>query len=138
MKKPLLLFLLFSTLVSCQLKSDGELTKAIETNIKANPRKIDFAKICEFDFDQLIILEPYSNVDNVQKKLMLDFSNIIDNRICNSDDIYLIVFISKNKSVKVVELNRANGDFKDCNVLIKSENALFKINDHGNIALLNL
>jgi hypothetical protein len=140
MKKVILSILLTMNLYSCQylsqLNSDKELTKNIETKIKENPKKIDLTQIENFDYDQLLILEPYSNIEKIQNELKIDLSNISENPIHSLDGINLIVLLKKNKSVKISELKRANGDFKDYKVVITREKALFAKNKKGIIYLI--
>lgn len=140
MKKIVLLLLLIMNLLSCQylsqLNSDKELTKTIETKIKDNPMKIDLTKINNLDYDKLLILEPYSNIEKIQKELNIDLSNISENQINSSDGINLLVFMKNKKSVKISELSRTNGDFEDYKVVINKENTLFEKNEKGIITLI--
>ena len=93
MKKIIISLLTLMILTSCQLNSDKELTKIIETQIKENSQKIDLSKIEALDYDELIILEPYSNIEKIQTELNLDLSNISKNQIYHSDFINLVVFL---------------------------------------------
>jgi hypothetical protein len=140
MKKVILSILLTMNLYSCQylsqLNSDKELTKTIESKIKENPKKIDLTEIENFDYDQLLILEPYSNIEKIENELKIDLSNISENPIHSLDGINLIILLKKNKSVKISELKRANGDFKDYKVVIDREKALFAKNKKGIINLI--
>ena len=132
------IFILLTTLLfmtSCQLKSDKSLTKIIETKIKDNPTKIDLTLIDKLDYDKLLILEPYTNIEKTQSELNVDLSNINGNQIHLSDGINLIVFLKNNKSIKISELNRKNGDFEDYKVFIDRENALFEKDKNGIITL---
>ena len=135
MKKIVISLLTLMILTSCQLNSDKELTKILETQIKENSQKIDLSKIEALDYDELIILEPYSNIEKIQTELNLDLSNISKNQIYHSDFINLVVFLKKNKSIKISELDRNIGDFTDYKVLIKRENAYFYKNDQQKIEL---
>ena len=122
-------------MTSCQLNSDKNLTKIIETKIKDNSKKIDLTKIQNLDYDQLIILQPYSNIEKIQNEINVDLSNIKENGIYYSDDINLLVFLKNKKSIKISELYRHNGDFADYKVLINRENSLFYKNDKEIITL---
>ena len=135
MKKIIISLLTLMIFTSCQLNSDKELTKILETQIKENSQKIDLSKIEALDYDELIILEPYSNIEKIQTELNLDLSNISKNQIYHSDFINLVVFLKKNKSIKISELDRNIGDFTDYKVLIKRENAYFYKNDQQKIEL---
>ena len=132
------IFILLTTLLfmtSCQLKSDKSLTKISETKIKDNPTKIDLTLIDKLDYDKLLILEPYTNIEKTQSELNVDLSNINGNQIHLSDGINLIVFLKNNKSIKISELNRKNGDFEDYKIFINRENALFEKDKNGIITL---
>ena len=135
MKKIIISLLTLMILTSCQLNSDKELTKILETQIKENSKNLDLSKIEALDYDELIILEPYSNIEKIQTELNLDLSNISKNQIYHSDFINLVVFLKKNKSIKISELDRNIGDFTDYKVLIKRENAYFYKNDQQKIEL---
>lgn len=140
MKKVVVSLLLIMNLISCQylsqLNSDKELTKTIEIKIKDNPMKIDLTKIDNLDYDKLLILEPYSNIEKTEKELNIDLSNISENQIHSSDGINLLVFLKNNKSVKISELSRTNGDFEDYKVVINRENTIFEKNEKGIITLV--
>ena len=135
MKKIFTLLMTLLIITSCQLKSDKSLTKIIETKIKDNPTKIDLTSIDKLDYDKLLILEPYSNIEKTQTELNVDLSNINGNQIDLSDRINLLVFLKNNKSIKISELNRKNGDFEDYKVFINRENALFEKNINGILIL---
>ena len=135
MKKIFTLLMTLLIITSCQLKSDKSLTKIIETKIKDNPTKIDLTSIDKLDYDKLLILEPYSNIEKTQTELNVDLSNINGNQIDLSDRINLLVFLKNNKSIKISELNRKNGDFEDYKVIINRENALFEKDKNGIITL---
>ena len=135
MKKIFILLITLLIMTSCQLKSDKSLTKIIETKIKDNPTKIDLTLIDKLDYDKLLILEPYTNIEKTQSELNVDLSNINGNQIHLSDGINLIVFLKNNKSIKISELNRKNGDFENYKVFINRDNALFEKNINGIIIL---
>lgn len=140
MKRKLLsLFIVFS-LTACnylfQLNSDNNLTKIIEVKIKDNPKKISLSNIENLDYDTLLILEPYSNIKKTEKELNVDLSNIVENNIHCLDDINLLVFLKKNESIKISELSRSNGDFRDYKILINREDANFEKNEKGIFTLI--
>ena len=47
----------------------------------------------------------------------------------------LLVFIKNNKSIKIAELSRKNGDFKDYKIVIDSKSAIFEKDNKAIIAL---
>jgi hypothetical protein len=140
MKTKVLSLLFILSLTACnklfQLNSDNNLTKIIEAKIKDNPQKISLSNIENLDYDKLLILEPYSNIGKTEKQLNVDLSNIIENNIHSLDDINLLVFLKKNKSIKISELSRLNGDFGDYKILINKEDANFEKNEKGVLTLI--
>ena len=97
MRKLIIVGIIFSTLFSCeylnQLSSDNSLTEKIETEFKSKSEIIDLKSLNEFDWDNLLILGPYSIVDNIEKELNLDLENIRENGIEYDDSINLLVFL---------------------------------------------
>lgn len=72
MRKLIIIGTIFLTLFSYQylnqLNSDNSLTEKIESESEI----IDFNNLNEFDWDNLLILGPYSVIDNIEKELNLD------------------------------------------------------------------
>jgi hypothetical protein len=118
------------------LNSDKDLTKIIEAKIKDNPEKISLSNIEDLDYDKLLILEPYSNIEKTEKSLNVDLSNISENNIHSLDDINLLVFLKNNKSIKISELSRLNGDFGEYKILTNKEDANFEKNEKGILTLI--
>ena len=140
MKTKVLSLLIIWSLTACnnlfQLNSDKDLTKIIEAKIKDNPEKISLSNIEDLEYDKLLILEPYSNIEKTEKSLNVDLSNISQNNIHSLDDINLLVFLKNNKSIKISELSRLNGDFGDYKILINKEDANFEKNEKGILTLI--
>jgi hypothetical protein len=111
MKKIIGIGILFFSIISCgylfQLENDKILTEKIETELSSKNRTIDFAKVADFEWDSLIILGPYSQVEKIEEELSLNLENIRQNGIEYSDYYDLVVFLKDKKSVKIVELKRA-------------------------------
>ncbi|TKC08281.1 hypothetical protein FA048_14085 [Pedobacter polaris] len=139
MKKVLLLLALILTLSYCnytsQLTTDEGLTKIIEAKINSNPKEIDLSTIDDFDYDKLLILEPYSSIGQIEDELHIHLSNINENKIKLSDGINLLVFLKNDKSIKISELDRKNGDFDTYKVIIDRKNAIFEKNVNSKITL---
>jgi hypothetical protein len=140
MKVKILSLLFILSLTACnnlfQLNSDNDLTKIIEAKIKDNPKEISLSNIENLDYDTLLILEPYSNIGETEKGLNVDLSNITENNIHYLDGFNLLVFLKNNKSIKISELSRLNGDFRDYKTLINKEEADFKKNEKGILTLI--
>ena len=140
MKTKVLSLLIIWSLTACnnlfQLNSDKDLTKIIEAKIKDNPEKISLSNLEDLDYDKLLILEPYSNIEKTEKSLNVDLSNISENNIHSLDDINLLVFLKNNKSIKISELSRLNGDFGEYKILTNKEDANFEKNEKGILTLI--
>src|SRR5690606_4967364 len=104
MKKTIGIGILFLSIISCgylfQLENDEKLAEEIETELNSEKRTVDFAKMTDFDWDSLIILGPYTTVENIEKEFDLNLANIRQNGINYSDYYDLVVFIKDKKSVK--------------------------------------
>lgn len=83
---------------------------------------IDFSKVTNFHWDEMMIFTPYSDINEYFKKVD------IDNSIKYRDDIYSIVFIENNKIIKMVNLDRKyDFDTETTNRKIENKNSKFKI-----------
>jgi len=136
MKKAIVIGVLFLSIISCeylfQLKNDEKLAEEIEKELSSENGAIDFAKMTDFDWDSLIILGPYTTIENIEKEFDLNLANIRQNGIHYSDYYDLVVFIKDKKSVKIVELKRAiNSQLK----IVKKEESKFKTGENGIIIL---
>lgn len=131
MKKIIGFGIIILVLTSCQysnqLKNDKHLTDRIEKELKSSNREIDFSQFDDFDWDKLIILRPYSTIENVEKELNLNLRNIRQNGIEFSDSFSLIVFLKDNKSIKIVELKKVMSPTKT--IITKKESQFITDND---------
>src|SRR5690554_5232158 len=137
MKKIIGIGIIFLTTVSCgylfQLENDEKLAEEIETKLNSENGTVDFAKMTNFDWDSLIILGPYTTVENIEKEFDLNLANIRQNGIHYSDYYDLVVFIKDKKSVKIVELNRR---LSSQSRIIEKEQSKFQIREDGIITLM--
>lgn len=135
MKRLLVIGMLFLTLFSCQyfnsLHSDNTLTEKIEAEFKSDSEIIDLTKLNSFEWNKLLILGPYSVIDNVEKELNLDLENIRENGIEYSDSINLVIFLKDGKSVKISEVSRGIGDFTNLTEIIEKRKAKFVKTENG-------
>jgi len=133
----IIVFISISTLFSCQyfvqLKSDKVLTKKIELEFSDKLKTTDLTKLDYFKWDSVIILAPYSNIESIEEKLNLDLENIRNNKIHSYDNINLMVFLEKGKSVKISELSRSVGDFENLEQIIERDKTIFSFADDGKI-----
>jgi len=136
MKKAIVIGVLFLSIISCeylfQLKNDEKLAEKIEKELNSENGAIDFAKMTDFDWDSLIILGPYTTIENIEKEFDLNLANIRQNGIHYSDYYDLVVFIKDRKSVKIVELKRAINSQRK---IVKKEESKFKTGENGIIIL---
>ena len=134
-KKIISLTALSLSLYSCQyfnsLSSEPSLNHKIEMAFKVDSEIIDVSNFNSFDWDQLLILGPYTVIENSEKILHLNLENIRKHAITYDDSINLFVFIKNGESVKIAEVSRDVGDFKDLNVLIEKNDAKFSKTTNG-------
>ncbi len=79
------------------------LEKSIRSAIeKKNVTEIDFNSLTEFDWDKAYLITPYSNQQTINKQLGVKFKD--PSNIHSRDDIYLLVFLYKNKVVQYIEI----------------------------------
>jgi len=135
MKRLIGIGIIFLTLFSCQylnpLHSDNTLTEKIETEFKSDSEIIDLTKLNSFEWNELLILGPYSVIDNVEKERNLDLENIRENGIEYSDSINLLIFLKDGKSVKISEVSRGIGDFTNLTQIIEKSKAKFVKTENG-------
>ncbi|MFT4734612.1 MAG: hypothetical protein ACI9K1_001569 [Arcticibacterium sp.] len=136
MKKIIGIGILFFSIISCgylfQLENDKILTEKIEAELNSKNKTVDFAKVADFEWDSLIILGPYSQVEKIEDELNLNLTNIRQNGIEYSDFYDLVVFLKDKKSVKIVELKRAMGPVR---TVIDKDKSIFVIGGDGIIKL---
>mgnify|MGYP000096991985 CR=1 FL=1 len=133
MRKLIIIGTFFLTLFSCQqlnqLNSDNSLTEKIESEFKS--KNIDLTNLNDFDWENLLILGPYSLIDNIEKELNLNLENIRENGIEYDDSINLLVFLKNRKSFNISEVSRGVGDFSNLRILISKESAKFIKTENG-------
>jgi len=136
MKKLIGIGILFCVIISYgylfQLENDKILTEKIEAELNSKNKIVDFQKVADFEWDSLIILEPYSQVEKVEEELNLNLINIRQNGIRYSDFYDLIVFLKDKKSVKIVELKRAMTPRrtvieKDKSIFVKGHDGIIRL-----------
>lgn len=104
-----LLLLLFSLILTSCSTDDYILNSKISAEI-IQTKELDLSKYNDFNWDSLIIIGPYSNVEKTALANNLDLSYVSKN-IEHADDINLIVFLKARKAVKSCELKRMYGNF---------------------------
>lgn len=114
----ILCFLFFS----CYSKENKYLTKIEkEINIKDT---LSFKNIFNNDWDEMLVITPYSNLNKLSEKYNLNLS-IINNSIEFSDNINTVVFIKKKKVINYIEIPRKKLQFRKIDGLISKKNSLF-------------
>lgn len=124
MKRILTLLFLSTILFSCSLND-----KSIESKISEelqNSNELNLSNYNDFDWDSLIILNPYSNIEKIEKEKDINLSDV-STSIEKLDNINLIVFLKKGKAVKYSELHRSIADFDKYQDIIGKEKANFDL-----------
>ena len=83
-----------------------------------NSKELNLSNYNEFEWDSLIILGPYSNIEKIKMEKSIDLSNV-SNSIEMLDNINLIVFLKEGKAVRYSEISRNITDFNDYQEIIK-------------------
>lgn len=71
---------------------------------------MDLSNYKDFQWDSVILLPPYTNIERVEKENDLDLSGVSKD-IEILDTFKILVFLKDRKMVKYVEINRVLGDF---------------------------
>lgn len=103
-----LVFLLFVG-ISCSNVSDKKLENRINLEIKKT-NSLDLSNYKDFQWDSVILLPPYTNIERVEKENDLDLSGVNED-IEILDTFKILVFLKDRKIVKYVEINSVLGDF---------------------------
>lgn len=103
-----LIFLLFVG-ISCSNVSDKKLEREINSEIKKT-NSLNFSNYKDFQWDSVILLPPYTNIERVEKENDLDLSGVSKD-IEILDTFKILVFLKDRKIVKYVEINSVLGDF---------------------------
>lgn len=99
----------FNNSLSAEIKPDKVLEEKIEILASKN-ENINFKEITSFDYDNMSVITPYTNVNEYLSSQNITNTNI-DSSIEYRDDISLIVFTLKNKLITYVIYPRASGEF---------------------------
>jgi len=95
-------------------------------------RAVNFSEITDFDWEQLVIISPYSTVNNVLVETGLNWRNPVTH-IQHSDVNTLLLFAYENNVVAFVHFPRGRVDFvqvvRDGNVFDKSDATFIFDND---------
>ncbi|MFC7357082.1 hypothetical protein ACFQO1_05245 [Jejudonia soesokkakensis] len=118
------------------MKSDDQISGKIESKFSSNKEIIDFKILDSFEWDEMMILGPYADVEKIQKFWRLDLSKIERHLIKSEDGINLIIFFKDSELIKIAEVSRGIGDFQNLEILIPKSRTKFLKEDNG-ITLVN-
>jgi|SRR5690554_77908 len=129
MKKIITFVILIISIISCSINEKS--LESIILNELENSKELNLSNYNEFEWDSLIILGPYSNIEKIKMEKSIDLSNV-SNSIEMLDNINLIVFLKEGKAVRYSEISRNITDFNDYQEIIKKENANFILDVNQN------
>lgn len=79
------------------------LEKSISSALeKKSVTEIDFNSLTDFDWDKAYLITPYTDQETINKQLGVKFKD--PTNMVHRDDIYLLVFLNKNKVVQYVKI----------------------------------
>lgn len=137
-KKKIILFTFLSlAFTSCtylfQLEDDTELSAFLHKEIAEENYPIDLTDLKAIDWDSMIVLGPYTQIEKVEQDLDLDLRNIRHHGIAYSDHLTLLVFLREGTSVNIVELQTPIGPSRE---IIAKKDCVFGKEKTG-LSLLN-
>lgn len=124
MKRILTLLFLSTILFSCSL-NDKSMESKISVELQ-NTNELNLSNYNDFDWDSVIILNPYSNIEKIEKEKDINLSDV-STSIERLDNINLVVFLKNGKAVKYSEVHRSIADFDNYQDIIEKQNANFKL-----------
>ncbi|MEE6449436.1 hypothetical protein RAH41_02565 [Gottfriedia acidiceleris] len=103
------IYLIFFSLIflaSCS-QSGGMHNKGLEKSIssaleKKSVTEIDINSLTDFEWDKAYLITPYTDQETINKQLGVKFKDPTNMVI--RDDIYLLVFLNKNKVVQYIKI----------------------------------
>lgn len=132
MKKILLLlsviFVSGFTLIGCSqnVQHSKSLEKAIYLVVKdKNSAEIELNSLIDFSWDKAFLFQPYSKQEDMSEKMGVDFKD--PSKLDYRDDIYLLVFLNKDKVVQYAEIDRQGTDFNIEDEYLTKANSKIKI-----------
>jgi hypothetical protein len=111
-KKICNVFILFSLLLAgCgSVQHNKDLEESINLIVEdKNNSEINLTSLTSFDWEKAFLFTPYSPHKEIEEQLGVNFSDPSD--IDWRDDIYLLVFMYKEKVIQYVEVERHGADF---------------------------
>jgi hypothetical protein len=91
--------------------SNEELERGIKEAIASGDDELIVANLTDFQWDSLLILAPYTWIDDCEERFNLDCSPIEHSGIQHLDDRCVIVFLHDGVICEMVESIRHPGDF---------------------------
>ncbi len=121
---PLIIFV-FLIILSWKVTFQDSTLSKIKNSIEIE-KKIDFKEFTDFDWDSMLVIYPYSIINEQSNKYNIDLS-IVSKDIEKYDKINTLVFIKDKKAIDYIEIPREYFNFKSSEGLIKKEDAKFLV-----------
>lgn len=108
------LFILFLISQCNQPTPGNNLTGQLEL-ITAERDTVDFdvADLTLFDWDEFLVIPPYSNIDTLEQAVEIDLEPIRDKGIETRDDVVVLGFVRNGKLINYYMQERAPFDFAE-------------------------
>ncbi len=129
MRSSLIIILILFTIQSCsKLKNDEQLELKIKEVVLSGKDELILKDLTNFEWDNLLILTPYSSIATFEEKLKINLTKVQDVGIESRDDITQLIFVLDKKPVRTITYPRYPGDFVEREIkLIPKDKAVFKI-----------
>ena len=105
-----------------------KLKTTILSNTQSDSKILQLNSVMNFDWDYLLIIPPYCNIDKVSEEQNVPTKQISKTNIHMRDDINVLAFYKDTELINYIEFPRYPGDFSNNPTqLIRRENARFSI-----------
>jgi hypothetical protein len=111
-----------------RLENDEGLAQQIKETVLSGKEELRLRDLTDFQWDNLLILTPYTQIDRIEKKYQIDLSQVQDLGIGSRDGITQLIFFLNKKAVRTIAYPRYPGDFAQRGPeMISIDSAIFAI-----------
>jgi len=111
-----------------QIPSNEELESRIKEMVTSGADELVISNLTEFEWDSLIILAPYTLIEDCPERFNIDCGSIEHSGIQHLDDRCVLVFLNEGQICTMVESKRHPGDFvPSVSRYFTPEEAIFRI-----------
>lgn len=106
-------FLLLIGCTDSNIKRSTELEQDIQSAIimvsDSSNSKIYINALVNFEWDKAFLIKPYTSEEEIEEQVGVKFKD--QSNISSRDDIYLLIFLNRDKVIRYVEIDRLKTSF---------------------------